>query len=473
MRKFDGWARRIAPVVPGRARRLGVVGQAGAVRGADLDQARAGLGDDLRDPEAAADLDELAARDDELAPARERGGGQQRRRRAVVDHERGLGARELAQQRLDVVVARAARAVARGRARGSRSPRPRGRPPRGRPRPAAPAPGSVWTTTPVALSTAPQRRAQPPARAGKQVRRVPGAGQDLVAAVGQRRAGHGDGLALGDRPGLRGRHGRGQPVDGRELPQPRPHRLGQRRVGAGAGHARHLARPASAAGPGAGATVRTPGAARGRCSERPSKPWARRHPAGGRFDSFAAPCIAISRRAQRPSRRGRSVRRARRSCLLTSSALRSALDEGDALALILELGEVAPAAVLALLLAGRAWSWGSPPPRTGRRPRPPWPGSSARAPRPAPTSYWETLPRRTCWRRRRSPPSGLTATPSGCVAGGDRGRALGRSAPPGADVVLGDVLSPKFVRRRRAAVRAHRHPDAGRHPRRPWPGSSA
>ena len=56
-----------------------VVGQARAVGRPDLDEARAGLGDDLGDAEAAADLDELAARDDQVAPGRERRGGQQRR----------------------------------------------------------------------------------------------------------------------------------------------------------------------------------------------------------------------------------------------------------------------------------------------------------------------------------------------------------------------------------------------------------
>ena len=50
------------------AERRRVVGQARAVGGADLDQPRAGLRDDLGDAEAAADLDQLAARDDDLAP---------------------------------------------------------------------------------------------------------------------------------------------------------------------------------------------------------------------------------------------------------------------------------------------------------------------------------------------------------------------------------------------------------------------
>ena len=95
-----------------------VVGQPRAVRRADLDQPRARLRDHVRHAEAAADLDELAARDDDLAP----GPGQRRRRQqhragAVVDRERRLGAGQLAQQRLDVRVPRAARAVARSHSR--------------------------------------------------------------------------------------------------------------------------------------------------------------------------------------------------------------------------------------------------------------------------------------------------------------------------------------------------------------------
>ena len=61
-----------------------------------------------------------------LAPARHRrsaAGREQHRGRAVVDGERRLGAGQLAQQRLDVRVARAAPRRRRGRARGSSSPR--------------------------------------------------------------------------------------------------------------------------------------------------------------------------------------------------------------------------------------------------------------------------------------------------------------------------------------------------------------
>ena len=49
-----------------------VVGDPRAVRRADLDELRAGRGHDVRDPELAADLDQLAARDEDLLALRER-----------------------------------------------------------------------------------------------------------------------------------------------------------------------------------------------------------------------------------------------------------------------------------------------------------------------------------------------------------------------------------------------------------------
>ncbi len=88
--KFDGWTRRTAGARPSAS---GASKSDGArpVRRPDLDEPRAGPPDDLRDPHAAADLDELAARDDDAAPAgqpdRERQG-----RRVVVRDERVLGA---------------------------------------------------------------------------------------------------------------------------------------------------------------------------------------------------------------------------------------------------------------------------------------------------------------------------------------------------------------------------------------------
>jgi len=77
----------------GRAgQRALVVREVGAVGGAHLHQARAGGGKDLGDAERAADLDQLAARDHDLAAARVRRHGQQQGRGVVVDDERGLGA---------------------------------------------------------------------------------------------------------------------------------------------------------------------------------------------------------------------------------------------------------------------------------------------------------------------------------------------------------------------------------------------
>ena len=88
-----------------------VVGRAGAVRRPDLDEARAGPREHVRDAEAVADLDQLAPRDDHLAALGERGESEQHRAGVVVDDERGLRAGEAAQDRRDVVLARAARAA--------------------------------------------------------------------------------------------------------------------------------------------------------------------------------------------------------------------------------------------------------------------------------------------------------------------------------------------------------------------------
>ena len=94
-----------------RAQDALVVGEPRAVRRSHLDQPRARLRDHVGHPEAAADLDQLAARDDDLAAWPGQGGRrQQRRARAVVDRERRLRPRQRAQQRLDVRVPRPARA---------------------------------------------------------------------------------------------------------------------------------------------------------------------------------------------------------------------------------------------------------------------------------------------------------------------------------------------------------------------------
>ena len=80
-------------------RRLGadrplVVGGAGAVGRADLDEPRARAREHVGDPEAVADLDQLAARDEHLAALGERREREQHRRGVVVDDERRLGAGE-------------------------------------------------------------------------------------------------------------------------------------------------------------------------------------------------------------------------------------------------------------------------------------------------------------------------------------------------------------------------------------------
>ena len=75
-----------------------VVGEAGAVRGAHLDEAGPGRGQDLGDPEAAADLHQLAPGHDDVPAAGQRGQGQQDGGGAVVDDEGGLGAAGPGQQ---------------------------------------------------------------------------------------------------------------------------------------------------------------------------------------------------------------------------------------------------------------------------------------------------------------------------------------------------------------------------------------
>ena len=91
-------------------RRL-VVARVGLVRGADLDEHAARQLQDLGEPERPADLDQLAARDHDLLVGRERGEAEHGRGGVVVDDHRVLGAGELAEQRAQVIVARAARAA--------------------------------------------------------------------------------------------------------------------------------------------------------------------------------------------------------------------------------------------------------------------------------------------------------------------------------------------------------------------------
>ena len=90
------------------AERARVVGGARAIGRADLAQPRARALHDLGDAEAVADLDELAARDHDLAPARERCEREHERGRAVVDADRRLRAGQLAHERRDVILPRAA-----------------------------------------------------------------------------------------------------------------------------------------------------------------------------------------------------------------------------------------------------------------------------------------------------------------------------------------------------------------------------
>ena len=76
-----------------------VVRRPGAVRRPDLDEPRARAGEHVGDPEAVADLDQLAARDEHLAALGERGEGEHHGGGVVVDDERSLGAGDPLQQR--------------------------------------------------------------------------------------------------------------------------------------------------------------------------------------------------------------------------------------------------------------------------------------------------------------------------------------------------------------------------------------
>ena len=91
-------------VHPEDRRRLGpdralVVGPPRPVRRTHLDEASARLGEHVGDPEPVADLDELTARHDDLAPGRMGGEREKDRRRPVVDAQRCLAAEQLDEQR--------------------------------------------------------------------------------------------------------------------------------------------------------------------------------------------------------------------------------------------------------------------------------------------------------------------------------------------------------------------------------------
>ena len=87
-----------------------VVGGARAICGADLAQPRARAREHVRDPEAVADLDQLAPRDEHLAALGERGERQHHRSRVVVHDQRALGAGQPPQDPGDVILPRAAAA---------------------------------------------------------------------------------------------------------------------------------------------------------------------------------------------------------------------------------------------------------------------------------------------------------------------------------------------------------------------------
>jgi len=91
-----------------RGDRGGIVAEAGAVRRADLDEARTGLLHDRRQAEAVADLDHLPARDDYLATMGERCEREHERTGRVVDGHAGLGTGQARNQWTDVSLAGAA-----------------------------------------------------------------------------------------------------------------------------------------------------------------------------------------------------------------------------------------------------------------------------------------------------------------------------------------------------------------------------
>jgi len=68
------------------------------VRRSDFHERRAAALEDVGQPEASADLDELAARDHDFATLRERIENEENRGRAVIDRQRVLRAREFAQR---------------------------------------------------------------------------------------------------------------------------------------------------------------------------------------------------------------------------------------------------------------------------------------------------------------------------------------------------------------------------------------
>ena len=84
-----------------RTQGCGVIREVGAIGGAHFDELGARAPHDVGKPERAADLDELPARDQHLAPIREHAQHQQHGGRVVVHDHGRFGAGELAQQLLD------------------------------------------------------------------------------------------------------------------------------------------------------------------------------------------------------------------------------------------------------------------------------------------------------------------------------------------------------------------------------------
>ena len=79
---------------------LFVVTQLGTVRGAHLTQDRSGFGEDVRDAEIAAYLDELATRDHDVLSLSEHAKDEKCRRRTVIDDHCGVGTSQSAEKGL-------------------------------------------------------------------------------------------------------------------------------------------------------------------------------------------------------------------------------------------------------------------------------------------------------------------------------------------------------------------------------------
>ena len=88
-----------------RRDRSGVIFGAGSIRGADLDHTCTRKAHDLRHSKSAADLDQLAAGNDDLLAPRQCRQHQEHRGGAIVDNRGGLGAGQVPQQLAEQVMA--------------------------------------------------------------------------------------------------------------------------------------------------------------------------------------------------------------------------------------------------------------------------------------------------------------------------------------------------------------------------------